>query len=42
MMAEALAMKDGLELVSWLGCSSLKPELDSMAVIDALLGTEAW
>jgi ribonuclease HI len=42
MMAEALAMKDGLELVSRLGCSSVKAESDSTAVIDALLGTEVW
>jgi ribonuclease HI len=42
MMVEALAMKDGLELVSRLGCSSVEAESDSTAVIDALLGTEAW
>jgi ribonuclease HI len=42
MMAEALVMKDGLELISRLGCNSVKAESDSMAIIDALLGTEAW
>jgi ribonuclease HI len=42
MMAEALVMKDGLELISRLGCNSVKAESDSMAIIDALLGTKSW
>jgi ribonuclease HI len=41
-MAEAMAMKDGLELASRLGCNSIKAESNSTVIIDALLGTNAW
>jgi hypothetical protein len=41
-MAEALAMKDGLALASRLECNSVKAESDSIEIIDAFLGTEAW
>jgi hypothetical protein len=40
-MAEAMAMKYGLELASRLGCNSVKAESDLAVIINTLLGTEA-
>jgi ribonuclease HI len=40
-MAEAMAMKYGLELASRLGCNSVKAESDLTVIINTLLGTEA-
>jgi ribonuclease HI len=40
-MAEAMAMKYGLELASQLGCNSVKAESDSTVIINTSLGTEA-
>jgi ribonuclease HI len=41
-MAEAIAMKEGLELAQNLGCNSLIAELDSTDTIEACSGESRW
>jgi ribonuclease HI len=41
-MAEALAMRDGLELVTKLGCNRVQAESDSTEVIEACNGGDRW
>jgi ribonuclease HI len=41
-MAEALAMRDGLELAIKLGCNRLQAESDSTEVIEACNGGDRW
>jgi ribonuclease HI len=40
--AEAIAMRDGLELAKNLGCNAVQVESDSMEVINACTGEEMW
>jgi ribonuclease HI len=41
-MAEALAMRDGLELAIKLGCNRVQAESDSTEVIEACNGCDRW
>ena len=42
MMAEAHAMRDGLDLASRLGYNNVVDELDSLEVIQACTGDQYW
>jgi ribonuclease HI len=42
MMAEAMAMKEGLSLANSKGCSSVIAEGDSMETIQACTGSDVW
>ena len=41
-MAEALAMREGLELASRMGCNNIIAESDSIETIEACTGEEQW
>jgi hypothetical protein len=42
MMAEAMAMKEGLSLANSKGCNSVITEGDSMETIQACTGSDVW
>jgi ribonuclease HI len=42
LMAEAIAMREGLKLANVMNCSRVQAESDSTEVIDACIGVERW
>jgi hypothetical protein len=41
-VAEAIAIREGLSLANHMGCTNVIMESDSIEIVDACNGTEAW